>query len=81
MLLKNQPSELNVKLFPAKVKVTFLVGLSRFQEMHSEDFKFSVSYSEIKDGKQRLKINTESIPAYLYDLKISPEEIEYLIQN
>ena len=81
ILLTNQPSDLNIKLFPSKVKVAFLVGLSRFQEIKPEDFKFSVSYSDIAEGKQRLKIISESTPDYLYELKITPEEIEYLIEN
>jgi YbbR domain-containing protein len=72
---------LNIKLFPEKVKVTFKVGLSRFQEIRPEDFKLSVAFSDIRENKQLLKITTESIPDYLYDLKITPDEIEYLIQN
>lgn len=81
VVLMNQPEDLNIKLFPSKVKVTFLVGLSRFQEIKTDDFKLYVSYSEIVDGKQRLKIISESTPDFLYDLKITPEEIEYLIEN
>jgi len=81
LLLKDQPYELNIKLFPSKVKVAFQVGLSRFQEIKPEDFKFSVSYSDIAEGKQRLKIISESTPAFIYELKITPEEIEYLIEN
>lgn len=81
VMLINQPEDLNIKLFPAKVKVAFQVGLSRFQEMQPEDFKLSVTFSDIRDGKQLLKISSESTPAYLYDLKITPEEIEYLIEN
>ena len=79
--VKDQSSEVKIKLFPEKVKVTFLIGLSRFTEIRPEDFKLAVSFSDISQGKQRLKVITESIPAYLYDLKITPEEIEYLIQN
>lgn len=81
VMIANLPSGMNIKLFPAKVKVAFQVGLSRFQEMHPEDFKLFVNYSEIKAGKQRLKIIRESSPTFLYDLKITPEEIEYLIEN
>lgn len=81
VFMKDKPTDMIIKLFPEKIKVTFLVGLSRFQEMHPEDFKLFVNYSDIREGKQRLKITTESTPAYLYDLKIVPEEIEYLIQN
>ena len=81
VVIKDQSSNVKIKLFPERVKVTFQVGLSRFQEIHPEDLKLSVAFSDISEGKQRLKVNTESIPEYLYDLKIMPEEIEYLIQN
>lgn len=79
--IENQPSGRNIKLFPAKVKIAFLVSLSRFQKIHPEDFKLSVSFSDIKEGKPRLKITSESTPEYLYNLKITPEEIEYLIED
>jgi hypothetical protein len=75
------PANLKVKLFPAQVKVSFLVGLSRFSEIHSEDFKLAVSYTDIENGQQRLRIKSVSVPAFLYDVKITPEEIEYLIEN
>ena len=81
IVVKHKSSTVNIKLFPEKVKVTFQVGLSRFLDIRPEDFKLSVSFSDISEGKQRLKVTTESIPKYLDDLKITPEEIEYLIQN
>ena len=81
VVVKNPSPAVNIKLFPEKVKVTFQVGLSRFQQIHPEDVKLTVAFSDISEGKQRLKVMTESIPPYLYDLKIMPEEIEYLIQN
>jgi len=79
--IKNQPQTLNIKLFPSKVKATFLVGLSRYAQIHPEDFKLTVSYSDIQEGKTRLKITADTIPPYLYSFKISPEEIEYLIED
>lgn len=79
--LKDQPSDVIVKLFPEKVKLTFQVGLSRFHDIDPEDFRLSVSYKDIQEGKQRLKVNVELYPSYLYDLKVTPEEIEYLIQH
>ena len=81
VVLANQPPDLKVKLFPSKVKISFQVGLSRFSQIHPEDFKLSVSYSDIKEGKLRLKINPELNPAYIYALKINPEELEYLIES
>jgi len=81
VMLTDTPANVKVKLFPARVKVSFLVGLSRFSDIHPEDFKLAVSYSDIEGGQQRLRIKTLSAPAFLYDIKIAPEEIEYLIEN
>jgi hypothetical protein len=81
VLINDQPANLNVKLFPPKVKVSFQIGLSRFSEIKPEDFKLTVSYSDIIEGKIRLKIALESRPSYIYDLKIIPEELEYLIES
>ncbi len=76
-----QPEGMTIKLFPSKVKVKFLVGLSRFSEIHPEDFRLNVSYNDILEGKLRLKVKAISEPPHLYDLKIAPEDIEYLIEN
>jgi YbbR domain-containing protein len=81
VMLTNIPANVKVKLFPARVKVSFLVGLSRFSDIHPEDFKLAVSYSDIEGGQQRLRIQIVSTPAFLYDVKITPDEIEYLIEN
>lgn len=81
VMLSGAASNLKVKLFPARVKVSFLVGLSRFSEIHPEDFKLAVSYTDIEAGQQHLRIKIVSAPAFLYDVKITPEEIEYLIEN
>jgi hypothetical protein len=79
--LPDSPADKKIKLFPAKVKVVFKVSLSRFSEIKPEDFKLIVTYNEIVEGKQRLKVFIESTPPFLYDLKIVPEELEYLIEN
>ena len=49
--------------------------------MKPEDFKLTVSYTNIIEGKLRLKIAVQSTPSYIYDLKITPEELVYLIEN
>lgn len=81
VLLNDLTDDIKIKLFPSKVKVTFLVGLSRFSEIHPEDFKLTISYKDILEGKPRLKINAESVPSYLYEINIFPEELEYLIEK
>lgn len=77
----NQPDEVHVKLFPSFVKVTFQVSLSRFPGIRPEDFKLVVNYEDLLKGKQKLKVIAKATPAYIYNLKIAPEELEYLIEN
>lgn len=79
--IKNKPDQINVKLFPPKVKATFQVGLTRYSQIHPKDFRFTVDYGEITKGKQRLKIFADTIPPFIYSLKIAPEELEYLIEK
>jgi YbbR domain-containing protein len=77
----DKPAARNIKLFPAKVSISYQIGLSRFTQIHPEDFKLTVSYKDILEGKQRLKISADITPAYIYSLKIMPEELEYLIES
>ena len=79
--ISDVPPGVKVKLFPPRVKVTFLVGLSQFSEIHPEDLKLAVSYINIEKGDQRLPVKIQAMPPFLYDIKISPDEIEYLIEK
>ncbi len=81
VVIDDQAATGNIKLFPAKVKVSFQVGLSRFSQINPEDFKLTVSYGDILEGKQQLKVSAEAIPTFIYSLKITPEELEYLIEK
>jgi hypothetical protein len=75
------PPGVNVKLFPARVKVSFLVGLSQFSEIRPDNFNFAVSYTDIEKGAQRLPVRKLSVPPFLYDVSVNPEEVEYLIEK
>jgi hypothetical protein len=79
--LKDCPDSLLVKLFPGAVDLTFTVGLSHFSEVGPQDFKLVVDCNEIKEHKTRLRVSVESAPTLVGSLKISPEELEYLIEK
>lgn len=79
--IADKPDDVQVKLFPSHVKVTFQVSLSSFSGIHPEDFKLVVNYEDILKGKQKLRVTAKVTPAYIYELKITPEDLEYLIEN
>ncbi|MFV0365444.1 MAG: hypothetical protein ACK5JS_02930 [Mangrovibacterium sp.] len=77
----NAPSDLNIKLFPDKAKVSFLVSLSNFSTMSGRDFKLIVDYSKLNKQTNLLSVEAFRKPNYVYSLKTSPTHVEYLILN
>jgi len=74
------PDNLSVKLFPDKVKVSFMIGLSHFATITEKDFNFSVSYADIESKKEILPVNQNVLPPNIISVTVSPENIEYLIE-
>jgi len=75
------PDNLKINLFPAEVKVSFMIGLSRFSEINPSDFKASVSYGDILNKLDYLPVKLEKIPPHLKSVNILPMKIEYLIEK
>jgi hypothetical protein len=81
VLVKNKPQDLNIKLFPAEVKISFLVGLSEYENITAADFKAFVDYNEADYDTETLEINIESRPSFIQMLRISPQAVEFLIET
>ncbi len=75
------PDNLKINLFPAEVKVSFMIGLSLFSEIDSSDFKASVSYTDILNKLDYLPVKLEKIPPHLKSVNFLPMKIEYLIEK
>ena len=76
------PPDKILRTFPMKVKVTFQVGLNRFREVDPEDFIIEIPYTELlKDTTDRYKLEIKSCPAGISHIRISPKEIDYLIEQ
>ena len=77
----NCPGNITVRTFPAKVNVSFNVGLSQFNAVNNSNLQVIFDFNEIVKGnqvKQRLKISTQN--SHISNLRISPSEVEYLIE-
>jgi hypothetical protein len=81
LFIENKPDSMKLKLFPNRVKVSFLVGLSRYSEILPEDFRLVVSWNEISQDEARLKVESRAIPPFIKSVKIIPGEVEYLIEK
>lgn len=78
----NFPADRMLRTFPAKVKVTFQVGLNRLKTIDPDDFIIIVPYEVlIKNRTDKYKVKLESIPTGVSHIRIVPEEVDYLIEQ
>jgi YbbR domain-containing protein len=78
----NNPEYYSVKLFPKKVKVTFLVALSSYQQVNEEFMEASVDLNEWKTLRhQKLRVKLTRFPEYCKSVRLSPDKVDFIIEE
>ncbi|MCD6200524.1 MAG: hypothetical protein J7K46_01810 [Bacteroidales bacterium] len=78
----NVPDSVRLFLFPARVKVTFHVGLSRYKKVLPELFTAQVDYKDVaKDRSGKIRVYLVQKPDYIESVRIDPSRVEYLIEK
>lgn len=76
----NLPSNVRMALFPESAKLTYKVGLSRYEESLKDNIHIVVDYNDTKDGRSFLNIKATETPSYIENLTITPQRVEYIIE-
>lgn len=77
----NFPAEKSLRTFPSNVKVSFRLGLSRFKEVTADDFVIALSYEELLENQSsKVRLYLKSAPEGISNVRIQPEEVDYLIE-
>ena len=79
--VKNKPEDISVKLFPSEVKISFLVGMSEYENITATDFSAFVDYNKTDQNPETLEINMEMQPPFIQMIRVSPQEVEFLIET
>lgn len=80
--LINNPEFYNVKLFPKKVKVTFLVALSSYQDIDQEFIEAVVDLKEWKDlAHSQFTVKIRRFPDYCKLVNIVPNKINFIVEK
>jgi len=80
--IKNLPGGYNITTFPDVVEVIFQIGLSDYNKINKNDFRISCDYKRtVKDGLTYLIPEIVSKPSMISEVKIVPNQIEYLIKK
>jgi YbbR domain-containing protein len=72
----------NIKLYPKKVKVTFMVPLSRYEEVDEDFIIANVDVNEWKLLRHELfTVKIDRFPEYCKLISISPKKINFIIEK
>jgi len=80
--ITNNREYYDVKLYPKKVKVTFLVALSKYQQINETYMDAVVDLSEWKiSNHNKLRVVLTRFPDFCKLVNISPEKVDFLIEK
>lgn len=78
----NNRDYFSIKLYPRKVRVTFLVPLSKFQEVNEESMEAVVDISEWRELKHdKLSVKILRFPDFCKLIDISPGKVDFIIEK
>ena len=81
LIVENVPDSLVVRTFPKTISITYLVGLSRYEQVIPELFRAIVDYRDVEEGKEQLRVQIDKAPDYLKSYSYAPREVDYIIEK
>jgi hypothetical protein len=77
----NLPDSLSIQTFPARIKVTCKVGLSKFDRINNNLFRAVVDYSSVDQKLNELDVIIQNLPVFLLSYEYYPKSVEFLISR
>jgi hypothetical protein len=75
----NIPDSLKIKYFPKKLYVTYYTSLSNYNTISAKDFIITCDFSSIEKASEYLTPKIVQQPKAVRNLKLSQEQIEFII--
>ncbi|TYA57367.1 YbbR-like domain-containing protein [Formosa maritima] len=75
----NIPDSLKIKYFPKKLYVTYYTSLSNYNQIKANDFVITCDYNNIDSTSEFLKPQIVKQPKEARNVKLSQEQIEFII--
>jgi len=78
----NSPENINLRSFPATVKATFNIHVKHYKAFDVNDIQVVVDYNEIRKGNlSRKHLRIINNKDYISNIRIEPEEVEFLLEK
>ena len=81
--VENLPKNVNIRTFPPEVKIRFSVGLSHYNSVTESTFRAILDYNDIilNPDKSTATLQLDYTSGYIFNIQITPSEVEYIIEN
>ncbi len=78
----NCPDDLVLRVFPSQVELSFNVAMSRFSNVNVSSIRVVFDYNQLNgNNKTKYTLKVEYDEALIKNLRVSPSEVEYLIEE
>ena len=77
----NKPADVVLKTFPGKVKVSCLIGLSKYKKLDYSAFRASINYDKISVNETRVPVSFQNLANVVLSVDYSPKEVEYILEH
>jgi YbbR domain-containing protein len=78
----NCPEHLVLRVFPSQVELSFNVPMSRFSNINVSSVRVLFDFNQLNgDSKTKFNLKIENNEPLIRNLRVSPSEVEYLIEE
>lgn len=77
----NVPEGVQLRTFPARIKVKFNVGVSQYRTINTNQFRIEADYKSIIDGSDHCQIKLTKTPIGVSKATLEFDQVDYLIEN
>jgi YbbR domain-containing protein len=79
--ITNKPSNIVLKTFPGKLKVSCRVGLSKYKNLDYSMFRAYINYEKISVKDAKLPVSFENLSKDVLTVTYTPKEVEYILER
>ena len=82
VIVINLPDSMEMKTFPASVKINYIVALRNYNKVRPRQFRAIVDYRNIYSSiNNKLKVTLERQPAIVKSVSFRPKNVDYIIEK
>lgn len=81
LVIKHVPDSIQLKSFPATIKVSYKVGLSQYDQITGDSFLPVIDYDSISSSREKLPVTMEKSPQNIISYDYYPKDVEFILEK